>query len=229
MPMRCVVIDDHDGLEPMKEFIEQTPSLQLIEVFDDASSAAVLLAKQPVDLVFTDMQMMADSGAGLASLNINKPMIIFTAKHKRLSIEGFEVQAVDCLIKPVGFERFARAVAKAEAYYKFSIAAAADNQYLYVYSKYRLVKIDLRDIEFIESLDDYVRIHITDGEPVLSLMPLKRVLQKLPRAKFQRVHRSYIVAVDKIKGVSNRRVILAAATVPISDAYLDEVKKIGKA
>jgi two-component system, LytTR family, response regulator len=91
-----------------------------------------------------------------------------------------------------------------------------------------LLKIDLNDIEFIESLDDYVRIHITNGKPVLSLTPLKRVLQKLPPAKFQRVHRSYVVAVNKVKGVNNKRVILAAAQVPISDSYLDVVRKLKK-
>jgi len=86
----------------------------------------------------------------------------------------------------------------------------------------------LNEIEFIESLEDYIRIHLTSGKPVLSLMPLKRVLQKLPAGKFQRVHRSYIVSVNKIKGVNNKRIILAAAQVPVSDSYLDVVRKLKK-
>jgi two-component system, LytTR family, response regulator len=91
-----------------------------------------------------------------------------------------------------------------------------------------LIKIDLDDIEFIESLEDYVRIHLTNGKPVLSLMPLKRVLQKLPALKFQRVHRSYIVSLSKVKGVNNKRIILSSAEVPVSDSYVEVVSKFKK-
>ena len=156
----------------------------------------------------------------------NKPMIIFTTAHRNIAFEGFELQAIDYLLKPVSFELFTKAVAKAEEYYKFKNTADSQDEYLFVYSEYKLTKIDLNDIEFIESLEDYVRIHLTNGKPILSLMPLKRVLQKLPQEKFQRVHRSYIVSVNKIKGVNNKRIILAAAQVPVSDSYLDVVRKL---
>ena len=155
-------------------------------------------------------------------------MIIFTTAHRKIAFEGLELQAIDYLLKPVSFERFTKVVAKAEEYYKFKNAAASQDEYLFVYSEYKLIRIDLNEIEFIESLEDYVRIHLTNGKPILSLMPLKRVLQKLPQEKFQRVHRSYIVSVNKIKGVNNKRIILAAAQVPVSDSYLDVVRKLKK-
>ena len=227
MAITCVAIDDDPlALQLMKAYVEKTPSLQLVQVFGDAIAAAEFLKKHPVDLLFADIQMPDLNDLDLIRAIENKPMIIFTTAHRKFAFEGFELQAIDYLLKPVSFERFTKAVAKAEEYHKFKTAGASSEEYLYVYSEYKLVKIDLNEIEFIESLEDYIRIHLTSGKPVLSLTPLKRVLQKLPSEKFQRVHRSYIVSVNKIKGVNNKRVILAAAQVPVSDSYLDFVRKL---
>jgi DNA-binding LytR/AlgR family response regulator len=227
MGIKCVAIDDEPvALQLMKAYIEKSPALQLVQVFEDAISAAEFLRMHPVDLLFVDIQMPNVNGLDLVRAIENKPMIIFTTAHRKIAFEGFELQAIDYLLKPVSVERFTKAVAKAEEYYKFKNTAASQDEYLFVYSEYKLTKIDLNDIEFIESLEDYVRIHLTNGKPILSLMPLKRVLQKLPQEKFQRVHRSYIVSVNKIKGVNNKRIILAAAQVPVSDSYLDAVRKL---
>lgn len=229
MAIKCVAIDDEPlALQLMKAYIEKAPSLQIVQIFDNAVSAAEFLRLHPVDLLFVDIQMPDINGLDLVRSIENKPMIIFTTAHLKFAFEGFELQAVDYLLKPVDFERFSKAVAKAEEYFKFKNAAASNDEYLYVYSEYKLVKIDLNEIEFIESLEDYIRIHLTSDKPVLSLMPLKRVLQKLPAGKFQRVHRSYIVSVNKIKGVNNKKIILAAAQVPVSGSYLDVVRKLKK-
>lgn len=229
MAIKCIAIDDEPlALQLMKDYIGKIPSLQLIRVFKDAISAVEFVKMNPVDLLFVDIQMPEFYSLDPVRAIESKPMVIFTTAHRKFAFEGFELQAIDYLIKPVTFERFTRAVAKAEEYYKFKNSVAANEEYLYVYSEYKLVKIDLNEIEFIESLEDYVRIHLTSGKPILSLMPLKRVLQKLPPEKFQRVHRSYIVSVNKIKGVNNKRVILAAAQVPVSDSYLDVVRKLKK-
>ena len=227
MAIKCVAIDDEPlALQLIKAYIEKTPSLQLVQVFEDAVSAAEFLQMHPIDLLFADIQMPDFNGLDLLRALESKPMIIFTTAHRKFAFEGFELQAIDYLLKPVSFDRFTKAVAKAEEYYKFKNSAASNEEYLYVYSEYKLIKIDLNEIEFIESLEDYIRIHLTSGEPILSLMPIKRVLQRLPPEKFQRVHRSYIVSVNKIKGVNNKRVILAAAQVPVSDSYLDVVRKL---
>ena len=229
MAIKCVAIDDEPlALQLMKAYIEKSPALQLVQVFEDAIKAAEFLRMHPVDLLFVDIQMPDVNGLDLVRAIENKPMIIFTTAHRKFAFEGFELQAIDYLLKPVSFERFTKVVAKAEEYYKFKNTAASQDEYLFVYSEYKLIRIDLNEIEFIESLEDYVRIHLTNGKPILSLMPLKRVLQKLPQEKFQRVHRSYIVSVNKIKGVNNKRIILAAAQVPVSDSYLDVVRKLKK-
>lgn len=229
MAIKCVAIDDEPlALQLMKAYIEKTPALQFVQVFEDAISAAEFLRKHPVDLLFIDIQMPDINGLDLVRSLENKPMIIFTTAHRKFAFEGFELQAIDYLLKPVAFDRFTKAVAKADEYYKFKNSGSGNEEYLYVYSEYKLLKIDLNNIEFIESLEDYIRIHITDDKPVLSLMPLKRVLQKLPTEKFKRVHRSYIVSVNKIKGVNNKRIMLAAAEVPVSDSYLDVVRQLKK-
>ena len=229
MAIKCVAIDDEPlALQLMKAYIEKSPALQLVQVFEDAITAAEFLRMHPVDLLFVDIQMPDVNGLDLVRAIENKPMIIFTTAHRKFAFEGFELQAIDYLLKPISFERFTKDVAKADEYYKFKNTAVSQDEYLFVYSEYKLIKIDLNDIEFIESLEDYVRIHLTNGKPILSLMPLKRVLQKLPKEKFQRVHRSYIVSVNKIKGVNNKRIILAAAQVPVSDSYLDVVRKLKK-
>ncbi|MBL7699881.1 MAG: response regulator transcription factor [Chitinophagaceae bacterium] len=229
MAIKCVAIDDEPlALQLMKAYIEKTPALQLAQVFEDALSASEFLRSHPVDLLFIDIQMPDINGLDLVRALEDKPMIIFTTAHKKFAFEGFELQAMDYLLKPVSFERFTKAVSKAEEYFKFKNSGAGQEEYLYVYSEYKLLRIDLNDIEFIESLEDYVRIHLTNEKPILSLMPLKRVLQKLPADRFKRVHRSYIVSVNKIKGVNNRRIMLSAAEVPVSDSYLDVVRKLKK-
>ena len=229
MAINCVAIDDEPlALQLMKAYIEKSPSLQLVQVFYDAITAAEFLRMHPVDLLFVDIQMPDVNGLDLVQAIESKPMIIFTTANRKFAFEGFELQAIDYLLKPVSFERFTKAVSKAEEYYKFKNASATQDEFLFVYSEYKLIKIDLNEIEFIESLEDYIRIHLTNRKPILSLMPLKRVLQKLPQGKFQRVHRSYIVSVNKIKGVNNKRIILAAAQVPVSDSYLDVVRKLKK-
>jgi two-component system LytT family response regulator len=155
-----------------------------------------------------------------------RPAIIFTTAHKKFAIDGFELDAVDYLLKPISFERFSRAVTKAIEYAGYKSKSANEKtENLFVYSEYRLIKIPLVDIEYIESLEDYIKIHLITGKPVLTLMPLKKVLEKLPAQKFQRIHRSYVVAVDKVSSVQNRKVRLASSTeLPVSDSYSQFIK-----
>ena len=151
-----------------------------------------------------------------------KPLIIFTTANKQFAIEGFELDAVDYLLKPINFDRFTRAVHKAIDYHKYkSTPAQPENDCLFVHAEYRLVKIPLHDIDYIESLEDYIKIHIAGAKPIITLMSMKKVLEKLPADKFQRMHRSYIVSVGKVNAIQNRKVQLAAGVeLPISDSYV---------
>jgi two-component system LytT family response regulator len=223
MQLKCVAIDDEPlALELLKEYISRFPQLKLVHTFDDAISAVELLRNTKVDLLFIDINMPDITGIDLVRSLHEKPLVIFTTAHKQFAIEGFELDAVDYLLKPINFDRFTRAVHKAIDYYKYkNTPLQEENDNLFVHSEYKLVKIPLNDIEYIESLEDYIKIHIAGAKPVLSLLSMKKVLEKLPADKFQRIHRSYIVSVSRVKSIQNRKVQLSAAVeLPISDSYV---------
>src|SRR5258706_12177970 len=198
MPLKCIAIDDEPpALDLVKEYVAKSPGLQLIQTFNDAISGGEFLRTNPVDLLFIDINMPDITGLDLVRSLQEKPMIIFTTAHKKFAHEGFELDAIDYLLKPVTFERFSKAVRKAIDYYNYKARTASEaRDYLFVYSEYRMIRIDVNEIEYIESLEDYIRIHLVNGKPVLTLMPLKKVLEKLPQDKFRRIHRSYVVAMD---------------------------------
>ena len=224
MQLKCVAIDDEPlALELLQTYITRFPQLKLVHTFDDAISAVELLRNTKIDLLFIDINMPDITGIDLVRSLQQKPLIIFTTAHKQFAIEGFELDAVDYLLKPINIDRFTRAVHKAIDYYKYkSTPAQDDNDCLFVHSEYKLVKIQLNEIEYIESLEDYIKIHIPGSRPVLTLMSMKKVLEKLPADKFQRIHRSYIVSVAKVKSIQNRKVQLAAGVeLPISDSYVN--------
>lgn len=222
-PLKCIAIDDEPlALELMRKYIAKFPTLQLVQCFEDAISGAEFLARNPIDLLFVDINMPDITGIDLVRSLDPKPMVIFTTAYKNFAFEGFELEALDYLLKPIDMTRFGKAVEKAVEFqqYKASQGNTTQQESLYVYSEYRMVKINLKDIEYIESMEDYIKIHTSAaGKPILTLMPLKKVLEKLPADQFQRVHRSFVVAVGKIKSIQNRKIQLANAELPISDSY----------
>ncbi len=221
MRIKCIVIDDEPpGLALIREHLVKFPGLQLLQTFDDAIAGAEFLRNNSVDLLFIDINMPDITGLDLVRSLQQKPMIIFTTAHRKFAVEGFDLNAIDYLLKPISFERFSKAVNKVIEYFDYKKKTKIQTENLFVYSEYRMVKIELRDVEYIESLEDYIKIHILNAKPVLTLMPLKKVLGKLPPEKFRRIHRSYIVAVDKVKSILNRKVkLVSSAELPISDSY----------
>lgn len=227
MVLKCIAIDDEPpALELLQAYIEKTPGLQLLQTFDDALGGGEFLRSNAVDLLFVDINMPDITGLDLVRSLKERPMIIFTTAYKKFAHEGFELDAIDYLLKPISFDRFSKAVTKATEYFAYknkSENAVPDN--LFVYSEYRMIKIPLQQIEYIESLEDYVKIHLTEGKPVMTLMTLKSTLEKLPAEKFSRIHRSYIVAVDKVLSVQNRKARLGSTELPISDSYASFVQE----
>ncbi|RXK59722.1 response regulator transcription factor [Lacibacter luteus] len=227
MPLKCVAIDDElPALQLMQKYIGDHPQLQLLQTFTDAVSASEYLKQTTVDLLFVDINMPDITGLDLVRSLSNPPMIIFTTAYKKFAIDGFELDAVDYLLKPISFERFSKAVQKANDYhqYKNKPTEMAD-EVLMVFSEYQLVKINCSTIEYIESLDDYIRIHSNNSKPVMTLMTLKAVLEKLP-VSFKRIHRGYIVNSSKIKSAVNRKLKLESGIeLPVSDSYTDVIKE----
>ncbi|RYE17218.1 MAG: response regulator transcription factor, partial [Sphingobacteriaceae bacterium] len=215
--LKCVAIDDEPlSLELIKKYIATFPFLKLMNTFEDAISGAEYLRNSPVDLLFVDINMPDISGVDLVRALTKKPMVIFITAYKNFAFEGYELQAIDYLLKPVDLKRFTLAVEKAVDYYQYKYAVKeAPEESLYVYSEYRMIKIKLSEIEYIESMEDYIKIHTTTNpKPVLTLMTLKKVVEKLPQDQFKRIHRSFVIAVNKIKSIQSRKVKLLSAELP---------------
>lgn len=228
----CIAVDDEPlALELMETYISQVPGLELKEIFTDAISAWGFLQKNPVDLVFLDIQMPDITGTQLArSLNKRQPMIIFTTAYGKYAVEGFNLDAVDYLLKPFDFNRFLEAVNKAKEYKAMleTGSAITEDSAIYVKSDYQKLRINTKDIQYIEGVDDYIRIHLDSGKSVFTLMSLKSILEKLPEKNFIRVHRSYIVPVRKIRRIYNQMVQLGEKELPIGKSYVDSVKQLLK-
>lgn len=229
--LKCIAIDDEPlALKLISGYVARIPALQLVQTFEDAISGAEYLRNNPAHLLFIDINMPDITGIDLVRSLQVKPMVIFTTAYKNFALEGFELEAIDYLLKPIDFTRFAKAVDKALEYYNYKHKAPASppDESIYVYSEYRMVKINVNDIEYVESMEDYVKIHLPGTKPVLTLMPLKKLLEKLPADKFRRIHRSYAVAINKIKAIQNRKVYLADAELPVSDSHADFIKEWAK-
>jgi DNA-binding LytR/AlgR family response regulator len=228
MQLKCVAIDDEPlALELIKTYVTKFPGLQMLQIFEDAVSGTEYLRRNAIDLLFVDINMPDITGIDLVRSLTSRPMVIFTTAYKNFAFEGFELEAIDYLLKPIDVKRFGKAIEKAIDYYKYKNTPAdeAQDENLYVYSEYRMVKINLKDIEYIESMEDYIKIHLQFAKTILTLMSMKKVLEKLPEEKFQRIHRSYIVPINKIKSIQNRKVKLDTVELPISDSYIDFARR----
>lgn len=227
MSLTCVAIDDEPlALELVRSYVERMPEVQLLGTFEDAISGAEFLLRKHPDLIFLDINMPDISGIELAKALKKKPMIIFTTAYKQFAFDGFELEAVDYLLKPLDFERFSKAVYKAIDLkgYRTNAYTTQDDPVIYVHSEYRMIKIVLKNVEYIESMEDYIKIHLKDDKPVLTLMSLKKVMELLPEQQFKRIHRSYIIPVSRIRSVQNKKVQLSHIVLPIGDSYTEQVK-----
>lgn len=227
--MRCVAIDDEPlALNLLEKYISECPALNLVKTFDDAIEGAAYLKSNKVDLLFVDINMPDLSGLSLVAQLDKKPMVIFTTAHKKYAHQGFELEALDYLLKPISRERFEKAIAKALELFQYKKSRQPDvADSIIVRSEYKMVKVVLDDIEFIESMEDYIKIHLLGiKHPVLTLMSLKGILEILPEHRFSRIHRSYIVPYTSVLSIQNRKVkLLTGRELTISDSYLDFIEK----
>ncbi len=231
MQLKCIAIDDEPlALEVIKKHVNDFPELKLLQTFDDAISGAEFLKKNQIDLLFIDIDMPDISGIDLVRTLQNKPMVIFTTAYKNYAYEGFELEAIDYLLKPIDLKRFTAAVQKALDYAKYKTQDKdEEGESIYVHSEYRMLKINLKDVEYIESMQDYIKIHMVGLEkPILTLMPMKAVLEKLPATQFARIHRSYAVAIKKVKSIHNRKVKIGVVELPVGNSYADFIKEWSK-
>jgi DNA-binding LytR/AlgR family response regulator len=218
----CIALDDEPlALALIQSYAARCPEVELRRTFTRTSEARSYLTEFPVDLLFLDIRMPDISGIDFYKRIGNETPVIFTTAYSEFAVTGFDLQAVDYLLKPFTFERFQQAVAKALAWQlaRKSNPAEPEQRHLLVRADYSLVKIAFDEILYIEPMDDYARIHIQGRKPVLTLMSMKTVQEKLPAQEFVRIHRSYIVSVARIEAVRGKQVQIAGLEIPIGNTY----------
>ncbi len=236
----CVAIDDEPlALRQIKSYIEKTPFLQLIQAFSDSIDAFAYLQENQVDLLFVDINMPDLSGMDFVKSLTNPPKVIFVTAYREYAVEGFQVDAADYLVKPISFSNFLKSVEKTRQRY-FSVKedvkvedhpiseevpdqVHAEDHYLFIKAEYKIVRINFNDIKYIEGMRDYVRFHLENEKPIMTLLSMKSLEQHLPKDMFMRVHRSYFVNLNKVHTIERNRIVFDQKVyIPISDAYKNE-------
>ena len=223
--MRCIAIDDEPlALQQMAGYIEKTPFLQLAGQFESALQAITWLQDNQVELMFVDINMPDLNGMDFVKSMKNPPGVIFTTAYSEYALEGFRVDAIDYLLKPIGYGDFLKGAEKAleriGATKKAAPIVESDENFLFIKSEYKILRINLSDIKYIEGMREYVRIHIENQRPVMALMSMKKIEAFLPRQKFMRVHRSYVVNLEKVNAIERHRIIFEPdIRIPISEQY----------
>ncbi|MBQ2099099.1 MAG: response regulator transcription factor [Bacteroidales bacterium] len=233
--MKCIAIDnDAKALEQICAYIEKTPSLQLVAKFDDADNARAYLTsdKNQVDVVFVDTDTNNIGGIDLVKSLIEPPFVVFVSNTTDGAYDALKLGAVDYLRKPFSFDDFNLAIKRVEKAYEQrrnemlqqtrSSTFEGNGRFIFIKSEYKVVRINLDEIKYVESMREYVRFHLSDGRPIMSLLTIKAVENYLPKEKFMRVHRSYIVNLDKIDVIERTRIVFDNDTfIPISEQYKD--------
>ena len=231
--MRCIIVDDEPlALDILETYIAAHPQLELVARCQNALEAFKALQQHEPDLLFLDIQMPQMTGIELLESLKNPPLVIFTTAYPNYALTGFELNVTDYLLKPISRERFAAAVHKAATLHEskaaptaFAQATTAVDDFIFVKADKKLVKIRFDDILFIEGLKDYVIIRTTQGR-VITLQTMKSLEEKLPVDRFFRVHRSYIISLDKIESIDGNVVEIAKQQLPIGKNYKDEILEL---
>ncbi|WP_291146191.1 LytR/AlgR family response regulator transcription factor [Flavobacterium sp. UBA7680] len=228
--MKCVIIDDEPlAVELLEDFVKKVDSLELVSTFNNAIDAVSFINQNNIDLIFLDIQMPHFSGIDFLNTIEKKPLVIFTTAYSDYAVEGFNLGAVDYLVKPIPFHRFLKSVVRAQqisnpaaAVHPISESIAAsevEQDFMFVRAEYENVKMNFSDILFIEGLKDYVKIYTTDNKFTLTLISLIKLENLLSSKGFSRIHRSYIINIKHVKSIQKNKVLISDKRIPISESY----------
>lgn len=228
MVIESFVVDDEPlARDLLAGYVEQTPFLHLVGASSSAVETLSILQQEKIDLVFLDIQMPQLNGLELSRMIGDRTRVVFTTAFEQYALEGFRVDALDYLLKPISYTEFLRAANKAQRYFEQqqTVMSASEGESaarsIFVKTDYKMVQLHLDQILYIESLKDYVKIHTETGESVMTLMSMRSIEENLPPSRFVRVHRSFIVNVDKIRTIERNRIVFGKVYIPISDSYRD--------
>lgn len=225
LKLKCVIVDDEPlALDILEEYIQQIDFLQLSGRFTHSLKAIDFLKENEVELLFVDIQMPDVSGLEIVERLNAKPMVIFTTAYSEYAVQGFKLDAINYLLKPIDFPDFQKAVNKAKEQFLLKNNAhqevKSNKEFLFIKSEYKIIRINFNDIKYIQGMSEYVKIHLTNSKPVMSLLSLKSLENQLPTNKFMRVHKSYIVNLERINVIERNEIIYDDGTiVPVSQQY----------
>jgi len=229
--IQTIAIDDEPlALQLVTGYIKQTPFLQFIGGFDNPMSALEFYESHPVELVFLDIQMPDLIGTDFVRKLQPGPKIVFATAFEKFALEGFKLDAVDYLLKPFGYEEFLVAAQKARNLIELEQMKAAkietNEKFLFLKSEYKIIRINFDDIIYIEGLKDYVKVFLkNEARPILSINSLKTLEAKLPASRFMRVHRSFIVNLERVETIERFRIVFGKVYIPVSEQYKDRFQQ----
>lgn len=219
MKLKCIIIDDEPlAIDLLKSYVEKTSFLQLAGSFDNAPAAMDSILAEDIHLLLLDINMPQINGLEFSKTLPASIKVIFTTAYDQYAIEGFRLNALDYLLKPINYAEFLQAANKALEWFKLTDSNRATS--IFIKSGYRMEKIDFGDILYIENQKDYVKFHLENAkEPLSSLMSMQSLEDKLPVKQFMRVHRSFIVNLDKVKTIERNCIVFGKEYIPVSESY----------
>ena len=221
----CIAIDDEPlALKQIAGYISKTPFLELAGVCESALQALELLQNTAVDLMFVDINMPDLSGMDFVKTLENPPKIVFVTAYSDYALEGFRVDAIDYLLKPIGYADFLKSANKVKSWFDAQQVKPAEvtsnKDFLFIKSEYKILRINFDDIKYIEAMSEYIRIHLMNSKPVMTQISMKALEDQLPEDRFMRVHRSFIINLSKISVIERNRIVFDGTTyIPVSDQY----------
>ncbi len=231
--LRCLAIDDEPlALELLEDNISQVPFLQLVALCSNPIEAMSVLQQQPVDLIFLDIQMPGLTGLQFLKSMAQKPMCILITAYEKYALDGYSLDVIDYLVKPVPMERFIKACNKAWELHQLKNKALGTTResapgYLFVNVEYSLVKVVLNNVMWVEGLKDYIKIHLHNtSKPIVTRMSLKAMEDEIPAGSFLRIHKSYIVSVSFITAIRKNSVFIGDIELPVGENYRDALTAI---
>jgi len=225
MVIKCIAIDDEPlALRQIADYIKKTPFLELTGLFESALQAIEAIGNNPVDLLFVDINMPDLSGMDFVKTLENPPKIVFVTAYSEYALEGFRVDALDYLLKPISYSDFLKSANKVKLWFdthqKRVDEVKSNKDFLFIKSDYKILRINFNDIKYIESMSEYIKIYLTTSKPVMTLLSMKAIEEQLPPEMFMRVHRSFIVNLTKVSLIERSRIIFDDNVyIPISDQY----------
>jgi DNA-binding LytR/AlgR family response regulator len=232
MKISCIAIDDEPlAVKKISAYIQKTPFLELVAECRSAFEAMEIMSNRPVQLMFIDINMPDLNGMEFVKSLTDKPYIVFTTAYSEYAVEGFQVDAADYLLKPITYNSFLKAANKVKNLIDLTAnspkeSTQASASHLFVKSDYKLIRIELDDIKYIEGQHEYVKIHLVSSAPVMTQLSMKVMEEQLPSDRFMRVHRSFIVNLSKISVVERNRIVFDGKVyIPVSDQYKEKFQE----